>query len=415
MPCRSSPVSRLWLRCCALLVLAALPQTLAFRLGALRKAVPEVLGTLFQDGIVWAPTTNISYTCRFAAFGPSVHHSVDDEQLPHGNLFWAATLDPDHRPFGCHAPLLNRTDSNATQWIALVQRGGCSFSEKVRVMQAAGAAAVIVGNNVPSQPLITMYSTDDASDIVTPSVFVNHASYEHLVESLKAAEKRHESFAVVLRPEVYLGSPLFDFVLLASVLIAFYVIHSVREYLARRRERAPPETVILLPTRIFDVQQEDLDFDQKATCSICLEHYERGEKLRILPCKHEFHQYCIDKWLLERNKTCPICKRDSCAPAPDTQPPTETTPLLATRHVSDDDTHSHEAATSSTAHIPRSQTRAVPVEQGQSSVQQGAQAAATPTTLVNTPMNSAEQIQVDRSAASTTLSSACETHISILS
>lgn len=34
-------------------------------------------------------------------------------------------------------------------------------------------------------------------------------------------------------------------------------------------------------------------------CYICLVEYEEGESMRILPCHHEFHRSCIDKWLKE--------------------------------------------------------------------------------------------------------------------
>ncbi|XP_004761903.1 E3 ubiquitin-protein ligase RLIM-like [Mustela nigripes] len=43
-------------------------------------------------------------------------------------------------------------------------------------------------------------------------------------------------------------------------------------------------------------------------CSICITEYTEGNRLRILPCSHEFHIHCIDRWLLE-NSTCPICRR----------------------------------------------------------------------------------------------------------
>jgi len=45
-----------------------------------------------------------------------------------------------------------------------------------------------------------------------------------------------------------------------------------------------------------------------AMCSICLEDYEKGEKLRMLPCHHMFHTECIVPWLTERFPNCPLCK-----------------------------------------------------------------------------------------------------------
>jgi len=42
-------------------------------------------------------------------------------------------------------------------------------------------------------------------------------------------------------------------------------------------------------------------------CTICLDDYEVGDKLRCLPCGHVFHAGCIGKWLVERSATCPLC------------------------------------------------------------------------------------------------------------
>ncbi|CAI5773153.1 E3 ubiquitin-protein ligase RNF6 [Podarcis lilfordi] len=44
------------------------------------------------------------------------------------------------------------------------------------------------------------------------------------------------------------------------------------------------------------------------TCSVCINEYVSGNKLRQLPCMHEFHFHCIDRWLSE-NSTCPICRQ----------------------------------------------------------------------------------------------------------
>ncbi|KPP69933.1 E3 ubiquitin-protein ligase RNF12-A-like [Scleropages formosus] len=48
--------------------------------------------------------------------------------------------------------------------------------------------------------------------------------------------------------------------------------------------------------------------DALKTCSVCITEYAEGHKLRKLPCSHEYHVHCIDRWLSE-NSTCPICRR----------------------------------------------------------------------------------------------------------
>ena len=45
------------------------------------------------------------------------------------------------------------------------------------------------------------------------------------------------------------------------------------------------------------------------TCSICLDDFEDGERIRVLPkCHHAFHTDCILPWLTERQGCCPLCK-----------------------------------------------------------------------------------------------------------
>ncbi|XP_010933860.1 E3 ubiquitin-protein ligase At1g12760 isoform X2 [Elaeis guineensis] len=46
---------------------------------------------------------------------------------------------------------------------------------------------------------------------------------------------------------------------------------------------------------------------EDAECCICLSAYDDGVELHRLPCGHQFHCACIDKWLLI-NATCPLCK-----------------------------------------------------------------------------------------------------------
>ncbi|KAI5084603.1 hypothetical protein GOP47_0000772 [Adiantum capillus-veneris] len=44
-------------------------------------------------------------------------------------------------------------------------------------------------------------------------------------------------------------------------------------------------------------------------CCICLSRYKEGALVRELPCTHNFHMLCVDKWL-RMSATCPLCKHD---------------------------------------------------------------------------------------------------------
>ncbi|WCJ23063.1 RING/U-box superfamily protein [Euphorbia peplus] len=45
-------------------------------------------------------------------------------------------------------------------------------------------------------------------------------------------------------------------------------------------------------------------------CHICLIDYEEDDKIRVLPCSHEYHMSCVDKWLKEIHGVCPLCRED---------------------------------------------------------------------------------------------------------
>jgi hypothetical protein len=42
-------------------------------------------------------------------------------------------------------------------------------------------------------------------------------------------------------------------------------------------------------------------------CCICMEVYENGDVLYVLPCDHVYHEKCVYQWFSISN-TCPICK-----------------------------------------------------------------------------------------------------------
>ncbi|GFP81549.1 E3 ubiquitin-protein ligase rnf181 [Phtheirospermum japonicum] len=77
---------------------------------------------------------------------------------------------------------------------------------------------------------------------------------------------------------------------------------------------APNEVVDSLPLKIFSKLNRS-PCDETAQCYICLVEYDDGESVRILPCQHEFHRSCVDKWLKEiHSRVCPLCRGDICRP-----------------------------------------------------------------------------------------------------
>ncbi|ESQ39649.1 hypothetical protein EUTSA_v10000852mg [Eutrema salsugineum] len=71
---------------------------------------------------------------------------------------------------------------------------------------------------------------------------------------------------------------------------------------------APNDVVDLLPVKKYTKSQSD----DSSQCYICLVEYEEGDTIRTLPCHHEFHRTCVDKWLKEIHRVCPLCRGDIC-------------------------------------------------------------------------------------------------------
>lgn len=59
----------------------------------------------------------------------------------------------------------------------------------------------------------------------------------------------------------------------------------------------------------FSKPDADENLVDAPTCAVCMCDAEEGDALRRLPCRHEFHQSCVDRWLAD-HRTCPMCKSD---------------------------------------------------------------------------------------------------------
>jgi hypothetical protein len=48
--------------------------------------------------------------------------------------------------------------------------------------------------------------------------------------------------------------------------------------------------------------------EEEEDCPICLESMDPGQEVSTLPCQHQYHTACINRWL-RGNKVCSICRR----------------------------------------------------------------------------------------------------------
>ena len=69
---------------------------------------------------------------------------------------------------------------------------------------------------------------------------------------------------------------------------------------------ASKESISALKT--FTLESDLMDGNCQASCVICLDEFKKGVKVTELNCKHMFCTDCINKWLGENSRHCPICK-----------------------------------------------------------------------------------------------------------
>lgn len=211
------------------------------------------------------------------------------------------------RPENACEPIEPPPRDNLTgAFIVLIKRFDCNFDIKVLNAQKAGYKAAIV-HNVDSDDLISMGSNDVdvMKQIVIPSVFVG----EETANALKDDYLYDKGGHLVLMPDFSLPLEyyLIPFLIIVGICLILIVVFMITKFVQdrhrARRSRLRKDQLKKLPIHKYKKG------DNYDVCAICLDEYEEGDKLRVLPCSHAYHSKCVDPWLTKTKKTCPVCKQ----------------------------------------------------------------------------------------------------------
>jgi len=222
------------------------------------------------------------------------------------------------KPFDACTAIENRpefppqlSDNITYNAFVLIKRGGCDFAQKVLNAQKANFNAAIVANK-GSEELLHMgtYFPELQAQINIPSVFVGetagymlNVSYVYNLETqpyvkITRGEAPFPFKWILLLFGVVMGTSVF-------VLVTSLVVRVCKEQRRRRRSRLSRRRLKELPTKQW-LKSDKVEYD---TCAICIEDFEEGDLLRILPCNHAYHCKCVDPWLTTGKRVCPLCKR----------------------------------------------------------------------------------------------------------
>ncbi|XP_031250997.1 receptor homology region, transmembrane domain- and RING domain-containing protein 2 isoform X2 [Pistacia vera] len=240
-------------------------------------------------------------------------------------------------PLDACSDLNNKVEkvSNRSASFVLIVRGGCSFEDKVRKAQKAGFQAAIVYDN-DDGVLVAM--AGNSAGIKIHAVFVSKASGEILKQYAGLTDV--ELWIIPSFENSAWSIMAISFISLLAMSAVLATCFFVRRHRIRREPRSSRvrefhgmsrRLVKAMPSLIFTAVLEDNCTSR--TCAICLEDYSVGEKLRILPCHHKFHAFCVDSWLTSWRTFCPVCKRDARTSTGE-PPASECTPLLSSNPAS---------------------------------------------------------------------------------
>ncbi|XP_008695456.1 E3 ubiquitin-protein ligase RNF128 isoform X2 [Ursus maritimus] len=210
------------------------------------------------------------------------------------------------------------TNTNSP-WIALIERGNCTFSEKIQAAGRRNADAVVIFNVPDTGNQTIQMANFGAGDIV--AIMIGNLKGTKILQSIQRGiqvtmvievGKKHGPW--VNHYSIFFVSV--SFFIITAATVGYFIFYSARRLRnARAQSRKQRQLKADAKKAIGRLQLRTLKQGDKEigpdgdSCAVCIELYKPNDLVRILTCNHIFHKTCVDPWLLE-HRTCPMCKCD---------------------------------------------------------------------------------------------------------
>ncbi|XP_007089246.2 E3 ubiquitin-protein ligase RNF133 [Panthera tigris] len=203
---------------------------------------------------------------------------------------------------------------NSETWLALVERGGCTFTQKIKVAIEKGAGGVIIYNFPGTGNQVFPMSHQAFEDIVV--VMIGNLKGVEILHLIQKGVHVTVIVEVGRKHIIWMNHYFVSFVIVTTATLAYFIFYHIRRlWIARIQNRRWQRLTTdlkkafgQLQLRVLKEGDEEISANGDS-CVVCFELYKPNDTVRILTCKHFFHKSCIDPWILAHG-TCPMCKRD---------------------------------------------------------------------------------------------------------
>ncbi|NXM73716.1 RN128 ligase, partial [Serilophus lunatus] len=204
-------------------------------------------------------------------------------------------------------------------WIALIERGECTYAEKIQIATTRGAAAAVIYNSQGQGNKALLMPHPGAEKIV--AIMIGNLKGMEILRRIESGMKvtmvievgKKRSLSMSIFTIIFISVSIF---IVTAATSCCYVSYSARRLIiARAQSREQRQLKAKTKKAIEQMQLRTLKEGDKETgpdgdsCVVCFEQYKPNDIVRVLTCNHVFHKTCIDPWLLE-HRTCPLCKYD---------------------------------------------------------------------------------------------------------